>query len=319
MPQNISAEDAVSKRFLMEAPQRWKEYQALLRGFELQSEYFTEFVAENRQERATDRTVLSANGTQAVEEFFPEDAKRVGFVRGNSPSYDFELRKKGGSQSELSIHDIQPLKTNVNGPAMRHALAAANIWQVYMFDFLSLCSSNELQIKDAKEIAADGRDLVQIEFEYVPASSVVNQGVLAKRSTGTVLFDPNSYWAIVGAKITVHNATGDGGERIELTQQMEKALKDIPVPVESQVRLYDSGGKLIKRSTSKYQWKEYLGDGKDFTLPGYGFPEPTFAQPSLTRLWVALTCVVLIVFCLTILVYRRWRNAEAAGWTDKAR
>jgi hypothetical protein len=40
-PQGASADEALIQRFLQESPQRWSEYEALLRGFDVQGEVVT--------------------------------------------------------------------------------------------------------------------------------------------------------------------------------------------------------------------------------------------------------------------------------------
>ena len=303
-PQGASADEALIQRFLKEAPQRWSEYEALLRGFDIQSE----IVTGNDQNRITVRKVFSADGTRAVETISRQDEQPKTMVRGSNPDYEFELEKATDAQDAFSVRHVRQQTPNVDSiPISIARNEAAVLWGVYTFDFRTIMASKDFRIKDAKEVTHEGLRLVEIELDYLAPALETNKKPMP--CNGTIWVDPDCYWGIVEANITNQDPTD--GWRIESKRRMEKVFRDLPVCVAGDIRVYDAKGQLFLSAGSTYQWSEYSGDERIFTLSNYGLPEPRFPKPGRVKFWVLTACVTMLAGCVGVLVYRRTRGARS--------
>ncbi len=153
-----------------------------------------------------------------------------------------------------------------------------------------------------------GDRLVQVEFAYHLKNPRPDEKLLVGPYTGTVCFAPDSYWAITEAKLKLEDDPSKEVSAINTRNEIAKALRGIPVIVETRILWYDLKGKLFQRRSVKREWKEYTGGDERFTLSAYGFPEPGTARPSKKRLWFLGISVALALLSIALLIYRRWRT-----------
>ena len=154
---------------------------------------------------------------------------------------------------------------------------------------------------------SNGQRLILLTFAYSLTNPEPEEQWLPESYTGTVLFAPDSYWAM----IELHIDTRDSREevesgRIEVKNRIEHVFRGCPVLVESQVNWFDLTGELVQRFSAKYDWKEFTGDETAFSLSAYGFPELAGSQPDRTRLWAIVVTVALLVLLIVIFSYRQW-------------
>lgn len=278
------ADDTLAKRFLEEAPAKWREIDSKLNGFEVKGEYVTKTLSpelkkrggRSRPEHETDRVVFSSDGIQAVD----EQERRV---FGMNKAYTFELTKS--TQGALSIVNVSPYPPRIDvlrprPPRPNIAFITAigrvhGIRSFFMLDFFEIVSSPDFKVKKATETTQNDKHLMSITFEYQLRNPDPKKRLLPKSYKGTILFAPDSYWAIIEGKMDV-----DGGDKLlggyQIKQRLATTVKRIPVVVESSFRDYDKQGNTLETLLSKFDWKEFKeSDGnKTFTLSAYGFPEP---------------------------------------------
>lgn len=304
-----SADDALAKRFLEEAPRKWREHELLLRGFEVKGEHVTTMIGAKevkgtsgtQKTRQTDRTILDSEGVQAISE---QDRE----VFGRTRDYAFSLARPRASKALPSILDVSSVSPQYTDPALHVAASRASMIRAFFpHDFLDIVSSSDFKVKEATETSRDGKPAAQITFEYQITHPKPEERLLPKSYIGTVLFAPDAYWAIIEGAMNVDASSKQLGS-YEVKHRLENVFKRLPVVVEAVDCTYDTDGNLSGSVVSKYEWKEFTGGDAMFTLSAYGLPEPSLSPPTRRRLWLFSITVTLVVFCIAFFLYRRWQE-----------
>ena len=313
VPQCVLADETLAKRFLEEAPRKWEEYKPLLRGSEAQEDSLEEQLSKKTEFRESWRFICGTDGARAILDGWQKEGeqKEKAVVYGGNPDYEFELGKSPGSNN-FSIEDVAPRRDpdKVNLALRLATRQGEGICRAYILDFSRFISSTDFRVTNATEVVRDGNRLVQIEFAYDLKNPGPKEKLLVGRYTGTVCFAPNSYWAIVEAKLKMLDDPRKEVGAIIIQNEIADALRGAPVIVGSHILWYDLNGNLFQRRTTKRVWKEFTGGNERFTLSAYGFPEPGTSRPSKTRLWWLGASLALAFICIALFIYRRRRNAK---------
>ena len=268
------ADDALTNRFLQEAPRKWQEYKTLFTGFDSASEHTTEFVplgakgkGEKTIERDSDRVIVDDSKKNSFK-------KRGREVSVSNQDYYFTLRQSDPSDTNsFAVVYLSPrrqLFEDANGS--NYAVRAqrsrvGTIWQLPPLDLNDIVSSPTFKVISAAEVQHDGESAVQIDFQYGREPNKKGKYPFGLYK-GSVRLSPKKYWAVIKGTITVDDPKKQLGS-YELKNQLGP-FASIPVVVESEYVTYDPDHYWLATVKSKYSWSKYDGKKDIFRLSGYG-------------------------------------------------
>jgi hypothetical protein len=200
---NAAADHALAKRFLEEAPQKWRQYEAELRGFEETGDYLAvDLIPKNSETGECFRCLLSADGERAVWETRPKEASKRTAVYGSNPKYDFELRKGPGPTGAFWIESVESRSQSVESIALRNArVNVAMIWHGgWLLEFLTILRSPDFLVKDAREVSRDEKRFVQVQFEYQLKNPGPRDKYLPKSYSGQFVRRKYNCWMTPASK-----------------------------------------------------------------------------------------------------------------------
>jgi hypothetical protein len=297
------AERPVAKRFLGEAPQKWEEYKSLLRAYELRERTTIEVMHNKTVEHDTIRTVLGDKDTEIVVHL-----RRTGEqerLYGVNADYEFVLQKGPDSDEPFAIHHVGPRNPNQETYALRNReYFVRSIWWAFPLDFHKIVGSPGFRVKDATDAIQDRKHVVRITFEYALTNPGPKEKTLPKAFAGTAVFLPDTYWALSEVKMRFDDPVKEVSA-IEMDNTIGTPVRGLPLVARTEYRWYDLTGKLWRRAVSNYEWTEFTRGDDPFTLSAYGFPEPTFPQPSRVRLWLACISIAAMLLGIAVFAFRR--------------
>ncbi len=272
----VKADETTIKAFLKEAPQKWQEYKTVLKGYELKIDSVTNYPDKKTEEHAADRFVCGRDETQALHVSQLQSPNRKEVVFGSNAQYDFQLSKEPGKKKAFSIVKSTPRKSKQESAATRSIKEqAGQICRIDTLDLAKIISSPEFWVLEATESDYRIDRSVQINFEYRPKSSAPEEASQVRTYSGTIRFDPNSFWAITAAEVKVEDASGNILSVINVENAIGFAILDAHGFSQVVTDWKDASGKPVKRVTMNYEWKEFSReDDKLFTLSAFGLPEP---------------------------------------------
>jgi hypothetical protein len=303
-------DEELAKRFLEEAPKKWREYEALLRPVEQHEETTLDVLSTNEVlHNVVDATVGNAASQVLLKMCRAGEKERI---CGTNSDYYFDLTVGPEPGKVLSIQDVQQRNANVEGYALRHrSFFVRTIAYAYPLNFIDIVGSTGFRVTDAAEIPQDSAGRVRIDFGYDLVTLSPKDASLPKSYSGTLVLEPRRYWAIKNVNMTFDDPVKEVG-RIELENQIESGPHSLPVVTSAIQKWYDPAGNTLKVATSEYKWKEAKGGDRTFTLSSFGFPEPTFAKPSHSRMWAFVVAVALLVSCVGVLRYRHRKKTAVS-------
>ena len=246
------ADDLLIKQFLDEAPKAWREYHSSLKNFDLQINTVIESFSKKDKdiEHEAYRAVCGEDSRWALFEFqrLQKNQKQTINTYVNNPDYEFELRKKAVAKSEYSIHEVMPFDPqHMNSSQFNAEFEIKQLYYAFPLDFRKIVNLSSFQLKNATETIQDGNRFVRIEFEYNWNNPGPKETLLVGLYTGSALFAPDSYWALIESKIKLHDdPSGEVGE-IKVEHQIGNLFEDLPVLQESKTSWYNLKGKLFQQ------------------------------------------------------------------------
>jgi hypothetical protein len=155
--EEVTAEDALAKRFLEEAPRRWKEHEAIARNLEAN---IASTLSWDDGTHATIqiRVVLGTDDTAAIYDYYDSqvdntDSASAG-VYGSNQRYAFELTRPR-PDAELLIDDVtvrsgSTTKTNMTKAASRARLyASQQLRRLNNVDLYDIVCSRDFRVATA--------------------------------------------------------------------------------------------------------------------------------------------------------------------------
>ncbi|MGO9110688.1 MAG: hypothetical protein ACLP9L_15820 [Thermoguttaceae bacterium] len=317
--QHGGADDTLAKRFLKEAPDKWRDHARRIAGLEVRCSRTLD-VADTKDAAKIVRTVsvvravFGNENCQRTFELEPGDSGRFSAdFAGCNADYFFGLRKAKGAR-DYAIAYVESHSTLAQDETLalsRTRFVAERIRRVHLVHMLQLASSPDFKVTSAKELLQGGHHMVQIDFEYNPKKPDNKEVSAGIYRSGTIMCDPAADWAVIEALVKI-----DDLERkvvvLECESRVDATVRDIPLATSYLVQGKDSKDRQVFRYAEKCEWKEFTGGDDAFRLSGFGFPEPTFPQRSRIRLWGFVLTVAVVVLVTASFVFRIWRTLRPA-------
>jgi hypothetical protein len=305
----------LQRRFLEEAPRRWRE--CLAHEFSLRGVSTAVLTKDGKDYTRCKFDRKQRPGHRLAQAWLEqvEEGKHTERLDAYNPDYLIELSRRAEGQPWVLMQ--LAMKTSASSfdaaPSYRYGLkdsVQAVLFQVSDAKLTDLVQQPSFRVVGAKEVRRGGDRLVLVEFDN---AHDVKDTPSCNVQGGTMVLDPSRSWCVREYDVRVKYTGPVGTERsdtIELRPSKEPAFP-LPVKLVTTQKLFSEEAKksYVIRFERTYDLDESNPPGEDeFRLSAFGLPEPgTVRATPRWHFWAAVggLCAFALAFLLRVFGRRR--------------
>lgn len=315
LPQAIVAsEQDWRRRFLDDAPRKWKEYVTTVRHYSAtwEERFYSVQESGNKTAGGVNHFHIKRNATHDCTLMFYTrgTGKMPGMCWGENEKYALELMQEPGAERwmlkklalDKNTQDYRQIKRLLDSNS--RVPCPFLVWEEWLPTWIA---EKRLQMEKVELLNAQGCSLLKIWFTNIRQKESESQ--LEK---GWFIVDPDNWWRVIQ-----YDIVRVGGQMIHGTFEFTSNAEGVPLlnrRMEERKWTGEDGKKHQHISIQQISIEAKEFPVGDFTLSAFGLPEPqgiTWASGSRRWLWfvgAGVICVALVVF-----VSRHMKKTAKAG------
>ncbi len=277
--------ETLEQRFLREAPLQWEDYLRRCDGLDGRVSFVFKVDGQLDNQSWSERKHNDRCRLVLHQELVPTPS--YGDLCAYNDHYAFRLRRAGTDGGWALVGVPAARDAKYQRPTRERDMTPQVLANAYPAQLPGLIRRSTFRVRQAKDVALNGRRVIQIEFECPEKAPSVEGAV----RSGTLWLDPERSWCLCQSQV---HCVYPGNVSEALTQvEFRDDAATFPIPRRvviktDQMREAEGRIKTIGEFDCELREPGSLPPDEDFTLTAFGLPEPEFisSRPTPTRWWL---------------------------------